>query len=185
MTSNIIKNAESSMTSSLSVYKEEIDGIQTGRASAALLNPITVKIYGTGMPINQLASITASDARTLTIQVWDANNTSTIQKAILNSNLGINPIVEGNTIRLPIPPTNQERRAELVKLARDCAEKARIAIRNIRRKAIDDIKSANKSGDCTDDERDKAVDGMQKVTDKYNDKINEILSKKETDITSV
>ena len=134
------------MHGAVEALKHDLGGLRTGRASTALLDPIQVEVYGSNMPINQVATVSAPEPRLLSVQVWDRSNVSAVEKAIRNSNLGINPIVDGQNIRLPIPDMTEERRKELSKLAHQYGEKAKIAVRNVRRDGIDHAKKAEKDG---------------------------------------
>lgn len=185
MSDDIIKQSEEAMQAPIEVLRKDLEGIKAGRANVAILNPISVKAYGTSMPINQLASISAQDSRTLMIQVWDKENVSLIQKAIASSGLGVNPQIEGNAIRLSIPPLTQERREEIVKTVKICAENARIAVRNIRRKYIDEIKKNYKDKIIAEDDKDSITEKVQKITDKIIEKINAISTEKENEILNI
>ena len=143
----------------------DLGGLRTGRASTALLDPITVDVYGANMPLNQVATVSAPEPRLLSVQVWDKGNVNSVEKAIRNAGLGINPISDGTMIRLPIPDLTEERRKELAKLAGQYAEKARIAVRNVRRDGMDALKVDEKKHEISEDERKRFETEVQKMTD--------------------
>ena len=176
---------EEKMTKSISVYEENLAEVRAGRANPAILNKITIDYYGTPTPINQVAGISVPEARLIVIQPWDASVLKEIEKEILKSDIGINPNNDGKVIRLVFPELNEERRKELVKDIKKMAEEARVAIRSIRRDAIDDAKAMQKNSEITEDELKSAEDNIQKLTDKYVDEIDQILEKKEKEIMSV
>lgn len=179
------KDIRHRMNRAIEVLKEEFAGLRTGRASTALLEPITVQAYGTDMPMNQIGTISAPEPRLLTIQVWDAGLIQAVEKAILGSGLGLNPTSEGQVIRVPIPVLTEERRLELTKVAAKYAEEARIAVRNIRRHAMDDLKKAEKDGHISQDKQHDYSDEVQESTDEFIRKIDEALANKDTDIMQV
>ncbi|TMJ12347.1 MAG: ribosome recycling factor [Alphaproteobacteria bacterium] len=145
--------------------KHDLGGLRTGRASTSLLEPITVEVYGSHMPINQVASISSPEPRMLSVQVWDRSNVGAVEKAIRSSGIGLNPITDGTTLRLPIPELTEERRKELAKLASQYAEKARIAVRNVRRDGMDALKQDEKKHEISEDERKRLETEVQKMTD--------------------
>jgi ribosome recycling factor len=145
--------------------KHDLGGLRTGRASTTILDPISVEVYGAHMPINQVATVTAPEPRMLAVQVWDKGNVGPVDKAIRSAGLGLNPIVDGQTLRLPIPDLTEERRKELAKLASQYAEKARIAVRNVRRDGNDSLKADEKKGEISEDERKRLETEVQKMTD--------------------
>jgi len=153
------------MTGAVEALKHDLVGLRTGRASTALLDPINVEVYGAHMPINQVATISAPEPRTLSVQVWDKSNVGPVEKAIRNAGLGLNPITDGTHIRLPIPELTEERRKELAKLAGQYAEKARIAARNVRRDGMDALKTDEKKHEISEDERKRLEAEVQKMTD--------------------
>ena len=159
---NDIQRRMSGATESL---KSDLGGLRTGRASVALLDPITVDVYGANMPLNQIATVSAPEPRLLSVQVWDKGNVNSVEKAIRNAGLGINPISDGTMIRLPIPDLTEERRKELAKLAGQYAEKARIAVRNVRRDGMDALKVDEKKHEISEDERKRFETEVQKMTD--------------------
>lgn len=173
--------AEDRMKKSIGALEDDFNLLRTGRASAALFDKVRVEYYGTPTPLNQLANISIPEARLIVIQPFDRNAINDIEKAIQASELGLNPNNDGKVIRISIPPLNEERRKELVKQAKSNAENSRVAIRNIRRDTNDQIKN----GDFTEDEQKKGVDEIQKLTDKYIEKIGEILKTKEKEIMEV
>jgi ribosome recycling factor len=172
------------MTQAVSVYKDELAGLRTGRASTNLLEPITVEAYGARMPLNQVASVSVPEPRMLVVSVWDRSMVSAVDRAIREANLGLNPIVEGATMRVPIPELNADRRKELVKVAHKYAEQARVAVRHVRRDGIDALKKSVKDG-MSEDEEKRAEDRVQKLTDETIAEIDKLLAAKEQDITKV
>jgi ribosome recycling factor len=153
------------MTGAIESLKHDLGGLRTGRASTALLDPIQVEVYGAMMPINQVATVSAPEPRLLSVQVWDKGNVNAVEKAIRSAGLGINPISDGQMIRLPIPDLTEERRKELAKLAGQYAEKARIAARNVRRDGMDALKTDEKKHEISEDERKRLEHEVQKMTD--------------------
>ena len=153
------------MSGALEALKHDLGGLRTGRASTALLDPIQVEVYGANMPISQVATISAPEPRLLSVQVWDKGNVNAVEKAIRAAGLGINPISDGQMIRLPIPDLTEERRKELAKLAGQYAEKARIAVRNVRRDGMDNLKADEKKHEISEDERKRMETEVQKMTD--------------------
>ena len=173
------------MEGAVSSLESDFQGLRTGRASISMLDPITADAYGSKMPINQLGNISAPEARLLTVQVWDQSMVAPVEKAIRESDLGLNPQTEGNLIRLPIPDLSAERRAELAKVASKYAEQGRIAIRNIRRDAIETARKLEKDGEFGEDERHGLEAKIQKLTDDFVAKIDAMLTSKEADIKTV
>jgi len=166
------------------LYKE-FGGLRTGRASANLLEPVNVEAYGSKMPLNQVATVSVPESRLLSVQVWDAGLVKATEKAIRDSGLGLNPQPEGTTIRIPIPDLNEERRAELSKIAGKYAESARISVRNVRRDGMDSLKKMEKDGEISEDDLKRQSDEVQKLTDEKIQKIDTMLSDKEKDIMQV
>ncbi len=162
--------------------KHDLVGLRTGRASIALLDPVTVEVYGAQMPINQVATVSAPEPRLLSVQVWDKGNVGPVEKAIRSAGLGLNPITDGTMIRLPIPDLTEERRKELAKLAGQYAEKARIAARNVRRDGMDALKTDEKKGGLSEDERKRLEGEVQKVTDGTIADIDSTVEAKEKEI---
>lgn len=179
-----IKDIERRMQGALEALRHEFAGLRTGRASTAMLEPVSVDVYGANMPLNQVASISVPEPRLLTVQVWDANNVGPVEKAILTADLGLNPQVDGQLIRIPIPELNEERREELSKVAGKYSEQARIAIRNVRHHGMEDLKKLEKDG-MSEDEQRLWADEIQKLTDKHIEKIDQTLATKEEEITQV
>jgi ribosome recycling factor len=173
------------MEGSVSSLKSEFMGLRAGRASTAMLEPIMVDAYGSKMPMNQVGNISAPEPRLLTVTVWDASMTASVEKAIRESDLGLNPMTEGNLIRVPIPDLSEDRRKEMVKVAGRYAEAARVAVRNVRRDGIEAIRSAEKEGLLSEDERHSEEGEVQKLTDQYVKLIDESLANKEKEITHV
>ena len=156
---------ERRMAGAVEALKHDLQGLRTGRASTSLLDPITVEVYGSHMPLNQAATVTTPESRMLAVQVWDRANVAAIDKAIRSAGLGLNPIVDGQNLRIPIPDLTEERRKELAKLAGQYAEKARIAVRNVRRDGMDALKTDEKKGVLSEDERKRRETEVQKLTD--------------------
>jgi ribosome recycling factor len=170
------------MTGAVEALKHDLGGLRTGRASTTLLEPVTVEVYGAHMPLNQVATISAPEPRMLSVQVWDRSNVGVVEKAIRSSGLGLNPISEGQTLRLPIPDLTEERRKELAKLASQYAEKARIAVRNVRRDAMDSLKQDEKKNEISEDERKRLETEVQKLTDDTIKDIDTTTAAKEKEI---
>ena len=170
------------MHGALEVFKHDLAGLRTGRASTALLDPIQVEVYGANMPINQVATVSVPEPRLLSVQVWDRSNIGPVEKAIRNAGLGINPIVDGQVIRLPIPDLTEERRKELAKLASQYAEKARVAVRNVRRDGMDALKTDEKKHEISEDEHKRLSVEVQKMTDAVIADIDAAAQSKEQEI---
>ncbi|MBN1696268.1 MAG: ribosome recycling factor [Spirochaetales bacterium] len=177
--------AEDKMKKAVHALGEEFNNIRTGRASAALFEKIKVDYYEQKVPLNQVATISVPEARLVVIQPWDRSVLSEIEKAILKSELSVNPNNDGKVIRINIPPLTEERRKELVKLAKNIAEQSRVSIRNIRRDANEDLKKMQKSSEISEDSSKRGLDEIQKLTDKYIKDINDLLEKKEKEILEV
>lgn len=173
------------MQGALGVLKTEFAGLRTGRASASMMDPITVQAYGQSMPINQVATVSVPEPRMVAVQVWDKGMVSAVEKAIRESNLGLNPVVDGQLLRLPIPELNQERRQELIKVAHKYAEQAKVAIRHVRRDGMDMAKKAEKDGVISQDDLHAASDEVQKLTDSKIAEVDSMLAKKEQEISQV
>ena len=178
----IIEDVNGRMDGAIQSLLNDYSGLRTGRASAGLLNSVRVDAYGSLMPLDQLATVSVPEARLLSVQVWDQTMVSSIEKAIANSNLGLNPSSEGNVIRIAIPNLSEERRKELVKAASEMAEKARIAIRNVRRDGMDNLKKLEKDGEISQDEQHGNGDKIQKITDDHIKTVDETLQQKEKEI---
>lgn len=173
------------MNGAVENLKSEFKGLRTGRASVNLLDPVVVDAYGAQMPIAQVGTVSTPEARLISVHVWDKGLVASVEKAIRNSGIGLNPIVDGDTLRIPIPELNEERRIELTKLAKNYAEQAKVAIRNVRRDGMESIKSMEKNGDFGKDEQKAHEDDVQKVTDEAVKNIDEITVVKEEEIMQV
>lgn len=180
-----LKDLERRMKGALGVLRQEFSGLRTGRASSSLLDPVTVDAYGTPMPLNQLATVTVPEARMISVQVWDRSQVDAVDRAIRESGLGLNPIGEGQVLRIPIPELNEERRQELAKLAAKYAEQARVAVRNVRRDGMEHLKRLEKDGTIGQDEHHGHGSEVQKITDSVIQEIDDTLSSKETEIMQV
>ena len=179
------QNLKERMEKTINVFSEKLSEVRAGRANPAILNRVKIDYYGTPTPINQVAGISVPEARMILIQPWDASILKDIEKAILASDIGINPNNDGKVIRLAFPELNEERRKELVKEIKKMAEEAKIAVRAVRRDGIEEAKSEQKQGNITEDDLKQAENEIQKITDKNIEEIDEILSKKEKEIMSV
>jgi ribosome recycling factor len=173
------------MDGALEALRKELNGLRTGRASASLLEPVTVDAYGSMMPLNQVGTVGVPEPRLLTVTVWDRGMVKSVEKAIRDSGLGLNPQTEGSTVRVPIPELNQERRVELAKVAGKYAEQARVAVRNVRRDAMDSLKKREKDHEISQDEHKQLADEVQKMTDAHIKKVDEALANKEKEIRQV
>ena len=176
---------ERRMQGAIEALRSEFGGLRTGRASASLLEPIVVECYASQMPLNQVASINVPEPRMLTVQVWDKQNVQAVEKAIRISNLGLNPSVDGQLIRVPIPELTEERRSELSKVAAHYAEQARVAARNVRRHAMDDLKRWEKDGEMSQDDHHLYADEVQELTDATIEKIDRVVEIKRQEIMQV
>lgn len=175
-------DVERRMKGAVESLKSDLSGLRTGRANTSLLDPVVVEVYGSMMPIAQVATVNAPEPRMLAVQVWDKSNVSAVEKGIAKANLGLNPMTDGQTIRLPMPDLTEERRKELAKLAGQYAEKAKIAIRNVRRDAMESLKADEKKKDISEDERKRMEDDVQKMTDAHVADADEAAAKKEQEI---
>ncbi len=186
-TQTVLKDMEARMTSAIDALGKDFASVRTGRASTALLDPIRVDYYGNPTPINQMASVSTPDARTLVIQPWEASQLKEIEKAITKADLGIQPVNDGKLIRLTMPTPTEERRKQLVKQVGKMAEDARVAVRNVRREANDKLKAMvkDKKAPITEDDERRGHDQIQKTTDKFIARIEELLKKKEQEIMSI
>ncbi|MCK5041348.1 MAG: ribosome recycling factor [Sphingomonadales bacterium] len=173
------------MAGAIDNLRQEFGGLRTGRASASLVEPVTVEVYGSSMPLNQVGTVTVPEPRLLSIQVWDSANVSSVEKAIRNSGLGLNPVTEGQTVRIPIPELTEERRVELGKVAHKYAEQGRISVRNVRRHGMDELKKAEKDGHMSEDDQRMWSDEVQKITDEKIKEVDELLQNKEKEIMQV
>jgi ribosome recycling factor len=185
MIDDLIQDAAHRMDRSVETTQHEFNGVRTGRASAALLDHISVDYYGTATPLNQLSTINVPEPRMLTVQPFDPSSLKTIEKAIMESDLGLTPSNDGKIIRLPIPQLTEERRRELVKVVRQRAEDGRVAVRNVRRDAIHHLKELVANGDVQADDEHRAEERVQKLTDEHVHKIDELLKRKEAEILEV
>ena len=185
MSSSDMKDLKRRMDGALDALSREFGGLRTGRASPSLLEDVVVNAYGGTVPLKQVAGVSVPEPRMLSVQVWDQNVTKAVEKGILESGLGLNPQTEGTVIRVPIPELNEERRAELSKVAGKYAEQARIAVRNVRRDGLEALKKAEKDGDIGQDEMHRQSDQVQKMTDEHVSKIDEALAQKEEEIMQV
>ncbi len=185
MINDILKDSKTRMEKSVDALKGQLSKIRTGRAHPSLLDGIQVSYYGASTPLRQVANVSVEDARTLTISVFDKTLIQPVEKAILQSDLGLNPMSAGTTIRVPLPPLTEERRRDLVKVVRNEAEGARVAVRNIRRDANADLKTLLKDKEIGEDDERKAVDEVQKLTDAFVKKVDEVLADKEKELMEV
>ena len=185
MLETIFEDASERMTKSVQNLESALAKIRTGRAHPSILDAVKVDYYGAMVPVSQVANVNVEDGRTLTVQPWEPPMIPVLEKAIMSSDLGINPVTHGNVIRIPMPPLTEERRKEFIKLARSEAENARVAVRNIRRDANADFKAMNKSKDITDDEMRQSEDDIQKMTDKHTAQIDQVLEQKESSLLEV
>ncbi len=173
------------MDGALEALRKEFAGLRTGRASVNMLDPVMVEVYGSMMPLNQVGTVNVPEPRLITVQVWDKGSVKAVEKAVREAGLGLNPQADGQLIRVPIPELNQERRTEIVKIAGRYAEGARVAVRNVRRDAMDALKKAEKDGDMTEDEHKSWSEKVQKQTDEHIKKIDELLTGKEKEVSQI
>jgi len=173
------------MAKSVEALRHEFAKLRTGRAHTSLLDHVSVKAYGTEMPLNQVASVSVADPRTLLVTPWDKKLVPDVEKGILNSNLGLNPVTAGGVMRVPLPPLTEERRREMTRIVRQEAETARVAVRNIRRDAIHALKAQVKEKELTEDEERRAEDGIQQLTDKHIGEVDELVKEKEADLMEI
>lgn len=182
MKKKVIEETGGKMNKAIGAFKRDLSRVRTGRASAALLEGINVDYYGTSMPLNQVASVSIPESRLLTIQPWDIKILADIEKAILKSDLGLTPGNDGKIIRVNVPPLTEERRKELAKLVKKMGEECKVAVRNVRREAIEHLKSQKKAKEISEDDLFRLQDEIQKVTDDHIKKIDEIVADKEKEI---
>jgi ribosome recycling factor len=180
-----LDDIERRMKGANEALKSEFAGLRTGRASTSLLDPVVVDVYGSNMPINQIGTVSVPEPRMLSVQVWDKANVSAVEKAIRNSGLGLNPMLDGQLVRIPIPELNEERRRELAKIAAKYAEQARIAVRNVRRDGMDQLKKAEKDKLISEDDHKMYADEIQELTNKYVGDVDSALQTKESEIMQV
>ena len=183
-TQSVVKEVETKMTGALEALGRDLATVRTGRASAGLLDGIRVDYYGTPTPVNQMASISVPDARTIVIQPWEAGQLKAIEKAIMTSDLGLTPVNDGKIVRLAMPSPTEERRKQLAKTVHKIAEESRVAVRNLRREANDKLKALAKDKKVSEDEERRSHDQIQKTTDRFIAKVDELLKKKEQEILS-
>ncbi len=179
------KELQHKMESTLEVVKKEFSGLRTGRASTALLDPIQVDAYGSNMPLNQVASVSVPEARMISVSVWDKGLLKSVEKAIREANLGLNPMADGTLIRIPIPPLTSERRTELTKIAHKYAEQARVAVRNVRRDGNEALKKMEKDNKISQDDHKRFNEEVQKMTDQMIGKVDDAMKHKEQEITQI
>lgn len=185
MVKKILQDAEHRMNKAVEVVRDEFAKIRTGKATTVLLDGIKVDYYGTMTPLKQVANVSTPDAHTISVQPWEKSMVQPIEKAILNANLGLNPATDGTMIRVPIPPLNEERRRELVKLVKKFAEDGKIAVRNVRRDAIEHLKKTEKEENISEDERKRSEQEAQKLTDKHVKDLDALVGMKEKEIMEV
>ncbi len=182
---DVLSEGQSRMGKAIEALKRELNSVRTGRATPSLIENLSIEYYGTPTPLSQLATITAPEARSLTVQPWDKQALRDIEKSIQKSELGLNPSNDGSIIRIPIPPLSQERRREMVKMLKQKAENGKLAVRNIRRDAIEQLRSMEKNKDLSQDENRRAQDTLQKYTDQHIANIDQLSSSKESEIMQV
>jgi ribosome recycling factor len=182
---DIKKDASGRMAKSVSALRQEMTKIRTGRAHTSLLDHITVEYYGSQVPLNQVSNVNVEDSRTLTITPWEKDMVPVIEKAIMGSDLGLNPATAGTVIRVPLPPLTEERRKDMIRVVRQEAENGRIAVRNIRRDAISDVKDLMKEKMIGQDDEHRAEDEIQSITDKYVAEIDQVLAEKEAELMEI
>ena len=182
MVEDIKRDAQSRMTKSVEALEHELSKVRTGRAHPSLLDHVKVSYYGTDTPLSQVASIAAADPRTLTVSPWEKRIIPDVEKAIMNSDLGLNPVTSGDVLRVPLPPLTEDRRREMIRLVRHEAEGARVAVRNIRRDANHGLKALLKDKQIAEDDERRSQDDIQKLTDKFVAEIDKLLKRKETDL---
>lgn len=185
MIEDLKKDARTRMSKSVAALQQEFAGVRTGRAHVGLLDQVMVDYYGAQVPLNQAASVHVEDARTLAVQPWEKTMVPKVEKAILNAGLGLNPASAGTVIRVPLPPLTEERRRELVKVVRQEAEQARVAIRNVRRDVNSDLKTLLKEKEITEDDEHRAEEAIQKITDEAIAEVDALLEQKEKDLMEV
>ncbi len=185
MKSGDYQDIQRRMDGAINAFKTDLASLRTGRASSNLLDAVQVKAYGTEMPLNQVANVTVPEARMISVSVWDKSMVSAVDRAIREANLGFNPIVDGQNLRIPLPELNEQRRKELVKLAHGYGENARVAIRHVRRDGMDFLKKSEKDGDISEDDARKQADRVQKLTDDTISQVDSLLAGKEAEIMQV
>ena len=175
---------ERRMQGAVDSLKGDLSGLRTGRANTSLLDPVVVEVYGSMMPLNQVATVSAPEPRMLSVQVWDKANVTAVEKGIAKANLGLNPMIDGQNVRLPMPDLTEERRKDLAKVAGEYGEKSKIAIRNVRRDGMEALKDDEKSKEISEDEQKRSEGEVQKLTDKYVAEADEAVAKKQQEILS-
>ena len=185
MTDSLVKDLRRRMEGAVEVLRREFAGLRTGRASVSLLDPVMVEAYGSRMPVNQVGSVSAPEARLLTVQVWDRSLVNAVEKAIRNADLGLNPQSDGQMVRVPIPQLDEERRVEITRIAGKYAEQAKIAIRNVRRDGNDRLKRLERDGEISQDELHQRTNVIQELTDAEIVRVDELLDVKQTEIMQV
>ena len=185
MSQQVMKGAEQRMVKCIESFKQEMGKLRTGRAHPSILEQVRVDYYGNETPLSQVASVNVGDARTLLISPWEKKMIPVIEKAILNAGLGLNPVTSGDIVRVPMPPLNEERRKEMIRVVRNEAESARVSIRNIRRDSNNEFKELLKKKEITEDDERRSTEQMQKLTDKFIAEIDHLLSAKESDLMAV
>jgi ribosome recycling factor len=181
----VVQQLHRRMDGAVEVLRKELAGLRTGRASASLLDPVTVEAYGNKVPLNQVGTISAPEPRLIVVQVWDRGLAKSVDKAIREAGLGLNPQTEGQTVRVPIPNLNEDRRKELTRVAAKYAEAARVAVRNVRRDGLEDVKKNEKSGKISQDQQKKLEKDVQALTDQIVKHIDEMLAQKDKEILQV
>jgi len=185
MIDETIENAEKRMKSAVAVLQRELDGIRTGRARPALVEGLKVDIYDNTLPLNQLATISVPEARLIVVQPWDRQAVGPIEKAIQKSDLGLNPVNDGHTIRLAIPQLTEERRRDLVKMVHKKVEEGRVAVRNVRRHSVEELRALDKGKEISDDDEKRATEQLQKMTDRFIEEIDKLGKQKEAELLEV
>lgn len=185
MIDDIKDDADKRMARAVESLKHDLARLRTGRAHTSLLDQVTVEYYGTEVPLKQAANVSVEDARTLTVTPWEKSMVPAVEKAIMASNLGLSPVTSGQTIRVPLPSLTEERRKEMVRLVKNEAEQARVAIRNVRRDANSDLKELAKSKDITEDDERSGQEAIQKLTDRYVGKVDSVLEEKERELMEI
>ncbi|RLP23433.1 ribosome recycling factor [Mesorhizobium sp. YM1C-6-2] len=185
MASGDFQDIQRRMEGAINAFKHDVASLRTGRASGNLLDAVQVKAYGSDMPLNQVATISVPEPRMISVSVWDKSMVGAVDRAIREANLGFNPIVDGNNLRIPLPELNEQRRKELVKLAHGYAENARVAIRHVRRDGMDFLKKAEKDGDISEDDHRRDAERVQKLTDETISTVDSLLAGKEAEIMQV
>ncbi len=180
-----MQDLERRMEGAVNAFSNDLGGLRTGRASASLVENVQVEVYGSLMPLNQVATINIPEPRMISLQVWDKGNVPFVEKAILNADLGLNPSSDGQIVRLPIPDLTEERRTEMTKIAGKYAEQARVSVRNVRRDGMEAVKKQEKDGEISQDEMHGKSDEVQQLTDRFIKQIDEMLAAKEKDIMTV